>query len=154
MNEWVWSIGGMILTRETEVLGETTVSMPCDKLIKRRGLSGQIAVYFGFIRTVSEENTEWKFVSSCTKQNLNYSGFPRPFPYLLEIFCILSESCGVKQKRIHVIHVFRFVFCLQLFCFVSIPSQYGEGRKKPLPDWTPLSQCDRSVKQTRRRNLS
>ena len=27
MNEWVWSIGGMILTGETEVLGEATGGM-------------------------------------------------------------------------------------------------------------------------------
>ena len=28
MNEWVWSIGGMILTGETEVLGEKRIKGP------------------------------------------------------------------------------------------------------------------------------
>jgi hypothetical protein len=28
MNEWVWSVGGMILTGETEVLGEKPVQVP------------------------------------------------------------------------------------------------------------------------------
>jgi len=37
MNEWVWSIGGMILTRETELLGEKKLYSVCGRWMNEYG---------------------------------------------------------------------------------------------------------------------